>query len=102
MMSTSRLTLSALCAALLVTLSLTAATPAQARGGAWMVHQTTKFMMKNGSRYAMNTRAEALARQKQEQLAAADEDGERAEDPGWFIELISICDHLKDTGITCE
>jgi hypothetical protein len=102
MMPTTRLTLSALCAAILFALSLSATTPALARGGGWMVHQTTKFMMKNGARFHMNTRKEALARQQQGQLASTGEGGEQAEDPGWFIELISICDHLKDTEITCE
>ncbi len=102
MTSTSRLTLSALCAAVLATLSLSATTPALARGGAWMVHQNTQFMMKNGARLSINTREEALARQLQAQLASAGEDDKQAENPGWFIELISICDYLKDAEITCE
>ncbi len=61
MIPASRLTLSALCATVLVTLSLSATTPALARGGAWMVHQNTQFMMKNGARLSINTREEALA-----------------------------------------
>jgi len=61
MIPTPRLTLSALCATILVALSLSATTPALARGGGWMVHQTTKFMMKNGARFNMNTREEAWA-----------------------------------------
>ncbi len=61
MTSTSRLTLSALCAAVLVTLSLSATTPALARGGAWMAHLQTHFMMKTGARLNINTRQEALA-----------------------------------------
>lgn len=65
MTSTSKLTLSALCAAVLVTLSLSATTPAHARGGAWMVHQNTQFMMKNGARLSINTRQEALAGRSQ-------------------------------------
>lgn len=102
MTSTTRLTLSALSAAILVALSLSATTPAFARGGGWMAHQTTKFMMKNGARYNMNTRTEALVKQQQEQLASAGEDDKQADSPGWFIELISICDHLNVTEITCE
>ena len=61
MTSTLRLTLSALSAAVLVTLSLSATTPALARGGGWMVHQSTKFVMNNGARFNMNTREEAWA-----------------------------------------
>ena len=103
MTSTSRLTLSALCAAVLVTLSLSAAmTPAHARGGGYYAHLQTHFLMKNGAHLSINTRQEALARQQQEQLATAGEDDKQAETPGWFIELISICDHLKDAEIPCE
>lgn len=96
---TSRLTISALCTAVLVTLSLSTATPAVARDGGWMVHQSTIFMMNNGARLNMNTLKEARARQ---QLATAEADDRQRENPGWFIELISICDHLKDSGVTCE
>ncbi len=102
MTSTSRLTLSALCAAVLVTLSLSAAmTPAHARGGGYYAHLQTHFLMKNGARLSINTREEALARQRG-QLASAGEEDKQAENPGWFIDLISICDHLKDTGVTCR
>ena len=111
-MPTSKLILSTLCAAVLVTLSLSATTPALARGGGWMVHQTTKFMMKNGSRFNMNTLEEAWAGKHRpiwneagktkHQLASVDQEDGRVANPGWFIELISICDHLKDFEITCE
>ncbi len=102
MTSTLRLALSALSAAVLVTLSLSATTPAHARGGGYYAHLQTHFLMKNGAHLSINTRQEALARQQQEQLATAGEDDKQAETPGWFIELISICDHLKDGEITCE
>lgn len=99
MSQTSRASISALCAAVLVMLSLSAAVPAFARDGGWMIHQSTKFMMNNGSRFNMNTLKEARAKQ---QLATAEPDDRQVEDPGWLIELISICDHLKDSGVTCE
>ena len=99
MSRTSRGSISALCAAVLVMLSLSAAAPAFARDGGWMVHPTTKFMMNNGSRFNMNSLKEAKAKQ---QLATAEADDGQAEIPGWFIELVSICDHLKESGVTCE
>ena len=102
MTSTLRLALSALCAAVLVALSLSATTPALARGGGYYAHLQTHFLMKNGARLSINTREEALARQQQEQLATAGEDDKQAENRGWVIDLISICDHLKDTGVTCQ
>jgi len=82
-----------------VTLSLSATTPALARDGGGMIHQSTKFMMNNGARLNMNTFTEASAKQ---QLATADAGETQAESPGWFIELISICDHLKESGVSCE
>ena len=111
-MPTSKLSVSALCVTVLVTLSLSATTPAHAISGGWMSHQTTKFMMKNGSRFNMNTREEAWAgkhkpiwneaARTKHQLASVDQEDGQAENPGWFIELISICDHLKNVEITCE
>ncbi len=101
MLRTSKITLVSLAAAGAVALSLAAMTPAHARGGGGLTKNTTKFLMENGARFNMNTRAEALARQRG-QLASASEENTQAENPGWLIELISICDHLEDAEITCE
>lgn len=63
MTPTLRPALSALGAAILVALSLSAATPVHARDGSWLVHQSTRFVMNNGARFHINTREEALAGQ---------------------------------------
>ncbi len=102
MLRTSKITLVSLVAAGAVALSLAAMTPADARGGGGRTKLTTKFLMENGAQFNMNTRAEALARQQQGQLASAGDEDKQAENRGWVIDLISICDHLKDTEITCE
>ena len=98
---TLKLTVLSLAAAGAVVLSLAAMTPADARDGGGRTHLTTKFVMANGARFNMNTLAEARARQ-QTQAASAGEERKQAEDRGWLIDLISICDHLKDTGVSCE
>jgi hypothetical protein len=59
MISTSRLTLSALGAAIPVAPSLSATTPALARSGGWLFHESTEFMMKNGAHYCINTQHKA-------------------------------------------
>ena len=102
MLGTSKIALVSLAAAGAVALSLAAMTPAHARGGGGLTKNTTKFLMENGAQFNMNTRAEALARQQRGQLASAGDENTQAENPGWFIELISICDHLEDAEITCE
>ncbi len=102
MLRTPKITLVSLAAAGAVALSLAAMTPAHARGGGYYAHLQTHFLMKNGAHLSINTREEALAGQQQEQLATAGEDDKQAENRGWVIDLISICDHLKDTGVTCQ
>ncbi len=101
MLRTSKITLVSLVAAGAVALSLAAMTPADARGGGGRTKLTTKFLMENGAQFNMNTREEALARQRGQLASAGDED-KQAENRGWVIDLISICDHLRDTGVTCQ
>jgi len=66
MLRTSKMALISLAAAGAVVLSLAAMTPANARDGGGLTHLTTKFVMANGARYAMNTGEEARAGQQAE------------------------------------
>ena len=67
MLRTSKITLVSLAAAGAVAFSLAAMTPVHAKSGGGLTKNTTKFLMKNGARFNMNTRAEALAKRQQEQ-----------------------------------
>ena len=58
-----------------------------------------KMIQKQGGRFADNTLREARAKT---QFAEIPETNTDTGEPGWIIELISICDHLEGTDIKCE
>ncbi len=59
MTRTSKMALVSLIAVAVVGFSVSAVTPAQARGGLGPARPTIQFMMKNGSQFHANTRQEA-------------------------------------------
>ncbi len=86
-------------AVVMLTLSTLAVDPAHARGGGRGSTPTMKMIQKQGSRFADNTRDEARTKT---QFAENPETNTDTGEPGWIIELISICDHLEGTDIKCE
>jgi len=83
----------------MLTLSTLAVDPAHARGGGRGSTATMKMIQKQGGRFADNTPDEARAKT---QFAENPETNTDPGEPGWIIELISICDHLEGTDIKCE
>jgi len=83
----------------MLTLSTLAVDPAHARGGGRGSTPTMKMIQKQGGRFADNTLQEARTKT---QFAENPETSTDTGEPGWVIELISICDHLEGTDIKCE
>ena len=72
MTRTSKMALVSLVAVAVVGFSVSAVTPAQARGGLGPARPTIQFMMKNGSQFHANTRQEATKQLAKDPAAFSD------------------------------
>ena len=99
---TSKMTLTSLLAIAVVGFSVSAVTPAYS--GPAAARPTVKFMMKNGSQFADNTRGETRIQYSCELGGYCHKPAETYSvhaEPGTFLHAISICDYLEGTGISC-
>ena len=104
MTRTSKMTLVSLLAVEVVGFSVSAVTPAQARSGLGLARPTMQFMMNNGAKFHGNTRGKTVIQFVcQPGLSCYEEQEPQTPhaEPGTFWRLISICDYLDGTGISC-